>query len=220
MSKDPAFLFYSSDWISGTMFLSAEQKGKFIDLLCAQHQKGRLRKKDMLHICKTYDEDIFCKFRRDSEGLYFNEKLEFEQNRRRAYSESRRNNRKKKDNPLNNISKTYVQHMETETETITITDTKTEIFPTFDDFWNLYDYKKNKPKSITAWNKLKQKDKEAIMDYLPMYIQSTPDKAFRKHPPTFLNNRGWEDEITLKNETQQTNYDNLRRSISPALSVK
>lgn len=220
MSKDPAFLFYSSDWISGTMFLSAEQKGKFIDLLCAQHQKGRLRKKDMLHICKTYDEDIFCKFRRDSEGLYFNEKLEFEQNRRKAYSESRRNNRKKKDNPLNNISKTYVQHMETETETETITDTKTEIFPTFDDFWNLYDYKKNKPKSTTAWNKLKQKDKEAIMHYLPIYIQSTPDKAFRKHPTTFLNNRGWEDEITLKNETQQTNYDNLRRSISPALSVK
>lgn len=220
MSKDPAFLFYSSDWISGTMFLSAEQKGKFIDLLCAQHQKGRLRKKDMLHICKTYDEDIFCKFRRDSEGLYYNEKLEFEQNRRKAYSESRRNNRKKKDNPLNNISKTYVQHMETETETITITDTKTEIYPAFEDFWNLYDYKKNKPKSTTAWNKLDQKDKEAIMVYLPMYIQSTPDKAFRKHPTTFLNNRGWEDEITLKNETQQTNYDNLRRSISPALSVE
>ena len=110
--------------------------------------------------------------------------------------------------------------METETETITITDTKTEIFPTFDDFWNLYDYKKNKPKSTTAWNKLKHKDKVAIMHYLPMYIQSTPDKAFRKHPTTFLNNRGWEDEIILKNETQQTNYDNLRRSISPALSVK
>ena len=119
MSKDPAFLFYSSDWISGTMFLSAEQKGKFIDLLCAQHQKGRLRKKDMLHICKTYDEDVFSKFSQDGDGLYYNEKLEFEQNRRKAYSESRRNNRKKKHNPLDNISKTYVEHMETETETIT-----------------------------------------------------------------------------------------------------
>jgi len=216
MSKDPAFLFYSSDWISGTMFLDHEQKGKFIDLLCAQHQRGRLRKKDMLIICKTYDEDVFSMFKRDREGLYYNEKLEFEQNRRRAYSESRRDNRKKKDNPLDNISKTYVKHMETETETITVNDTKTEIYPSFEDFWNLYDYKQNKPKSTTAWNKLKQKDKEAIISYLPMYIESTPDKSFRKHPTTFLNNRGWEDEIITKNKTNDTNAS-LRAKITREL---
>jgi len=216
MSKDPAFLFYSSDWISGTMFLDHEQKGKFIDLLCAQHQRGRLRKKDMLIICKTYDEDVFSMFKRDREGLYYNEKLEFEQNRRRAYSESRRDNRKKKDNPLDNISKTYVKHMETETETITVNDTKTEIYPSFEDFWNLYDYKQNKPKSTTAWNKLKQKDKEAIIDYLPLYIESTPDKSFRKHPTTFLNNRGWEDEIITKNKTNDTNAS-LRAKITREL---
>ena len=216
MSKDPAFLFYSSDWISGTMFLDHEQKGKFIDLLCAQHQRGRLRKKDMLIICKTYDEDVFSMFKRDREGLYYNEKLEFEQNRRRAYSESRRDNRKKKDNPLDNISKTYVKHMETETETITVNDTKTEIYPSFEDFWNLYDYKQNKPKSTTAWNKLKQKDKEAIISYLPMYIDSTPDKSFRKHPTTFLNNRGWEDEIITKNKTNDTNAS-LRAKITREL---
>ena len=155
-------------------------------------------------------------FKRDREGLYYNEKLEFEQNRRRAYSESRRDNRKKKDNPLDNISKTYVKHMETETETITVNDTKTEIYPSFEDFWNLYDYKQNKPKSTTAWNKLKQKDKEAIISYLPMYIDSTPDKSFRKHPTTFLNNRGWEDEIITKNKTNDTNAS-LRAKITREL---
>ncbi len=216
MSKDPAFLFYSSDWISGTMFLDHEQKGKFIDLLCAQHQRGRLRKKDMLIICKTYDEDVFSMFKRDREGLYYNEKLEFEQNRRRAYSESRRDNRKKKTNSLDKISKSYVNHMETETETKTINDTKTEIYPTFQDFWNLYDYKQNKPKSNKAWDRLKQKEKEQIIDYLPFYIESTPDKSFRKHPTTFLNNRGWEDEIINKKKTNDTNA-NLRAKITREL---
>ena len=33
MSKDPAFLFYSSDFLTGTLLMSMEQKGKFITLL-------------------------------------------------------------------------------------------------------------------------------------------------------------------------------------------
>jgi hypothetical protein len=115
MSKDPAFLFYSSDFLTGTMFMDNEQVGKFIRLICAQHQKGRLTEKDMLKICGTHDEDIFSKFAVDGAGLYYNERLEQEVNKRKAYSESRRNNRKKKED-MNNISKTYVQHMENENE--------------------------------------------------------------------------------------------------------
>ena len=33
---------------------------------------------------------------------------------------------------------------------------------------------------------------------MPLYVNSTPDKQFRKHPLTYLNNRGWEDEIVVK----------------------
>lgn len=115
MSKDPAFLFYSSDFLTGTMFMDNEQVGKFIRLMCAQHQKGRLTEKDMLKICGTHDEDIWSKFARDEGGLFYNERLEQEVDKRKAYSESRRNNRKKKED-MNNISKTYVKHMENENE--------------------------------------------------------------------------------------------------------
>lgn len=38
--KDPAFLFYSKDWIEGTAELMPDEKGVFIDLLAHQHQKG------------------------------------------------------------------------------------------------------------------------------------------------------------------------------------
>jgi hypothetical protein len=108
--KDPAFLFYSSDFLTGTMLLNMEQKGKYITLLCLQHSKGRLSEKDMLHICGSYDADVFCKFVKDEEGFFFNERLSIEMQKRKAYSDSRRNNRIKKD--VSNISKTYVQHME------------------------------------------------------------------------------------------------------------
>lgn len=123
--KDPAFLFYSSDFLSGTFTMSNEQIGKYIRLLCIQHQKGVLSEKDMLHICGSYDEDIYSKFKKSEHG-YYNERLNFEAERRKNYTESRRNNRKKQesdkksdDNEDNqNICDSYDKHMETVTETI------------------------------------------------------------------------------------------------------
>ena len=77
MAKDPAVLFYTSDFLSGTYTMSDEQVGKYIRLLCLQHQKGRLSEKDMLNICKTYDVEIWSKFRKEKEE-YFNQKMEDE----------------------------------------------------------------------------------------------------------------------------------------------
>lgn len=116
--KDPAFLFYSSDFLSGTMLMTDEEIGQYIKLLCLQHQKGHLKEKDMLNICKTYNEDIFSKFIKDADGNYYNERLEYEANKRKAYSESRRNNRKKKEEKqtheedMKNICNSYEKHME------------------------------------------------------------------------------------------------------------
>ena len=113
--KDPAFLFYSSDFLSGTMLMTDEEIGQYIKLLCLQHQKGHLKEKDMLNICKTYNEDIFSKFIKDKEDNYYNERLEYEANKRKAYSESRRNNRKKKEtheDDVKNICNSYEKHME------------------------------------------------------------------------------------------------------------
>ena len=115
MSKDPAFLFYSSDFLTGTFTMSNEQVGKYIRLLCLQHQKIELTEKDMLNICKTYDEDIYSKFE-CIDGLYYNKRLRDESIKRKEYSESRKKNRKKKD--MSNICKTYDSHMENENENV------------------------------------------------------------------------------------------------------
>lgn len=130
--KDPAFLFYSSDFLSGTMLMTDEDVGQYIRLLCLQHQKGHLKEKDMLNICKKYNEDIFSKFKKDEDGNYYNERLEYESNKRKAYSESRRNNRKKKEiqeeenisntyeKDMKNICNSYEKHMGNENENINI----------------------------------------------------------------------------------------------------
>jgi uncharacterized protein YdaU (DUF1376 family) len=111
MAKDPAFLFYTQDFTTGTQFLSDEQIGKYIRLLCAQHQHGHLSEKHMLHICKTYDKEVFDKFIKDDDGNYYNERLEHEVNRRKTYSESRRNNAKHPKKQRVKNSKAYAKHM-------------------------------------------------------------------------------------------------------------
>jgi len=216
MSKDPAFLFYPSDFQAGTMFLNDEQVGKYIRLLCAQFHHGRLKKEHMINICKTYDQDIFSKFKKDSEGLFYNARLEEEIQKRKAYSESRRKNRMKKPDHMKNISKTYVKHMENRNRNINKNkvEDKIEIFPSFDDFWDLYDKKIDKPKCLKKWRILKQKEKEAIMDHIPDYLKSTPDKSYRKNPHTYLNNSSWENEIIIKNKKNEISSKFAREIIT------
>lgn len=122
VNKDPAFLFYSSDFLTGTMFMSDSQLGKYIKILCTQHQKGHLSEKDMLKICKRYDKDIFEKFKKDDDGKYYNIRLEKEITKRKDYSKSRSDNRKNKIN-FENICFSYVKHMENENENININNT-------------------------------------------------------------------------------------------------
>jgi hypothetical protein len=191
MSKDPAFLFYSSDFLTGTALMSDDQIGKYIKLLCYQHQKGHLTERDMLKICSTHDEDIFSKFEKDENGLYYNARLQQEIDKRKAYSESRRQNRIKKD--MNNISNSYDKHMENENENV-IKDRNTikNIIPTLEQFleyanlsddykypltakyeqWVADGWKDGHGKKIKNWKtKLK-----IIIPYLRPYKQSEPEK--------------------------------------------
>ena len=85
--------------------------------------------------------------------------------------------------------------------TTEIVETQTEMWPTFEDFWDLYDKKRgDKDKVQKKWVNLRQSEKEAIMDYLPRYIQAQPDKQYRKDPATFLNNKSWNDEIIARKQ--------------------
>lgn len=78
------------------------------------------------------------------------------------------------------------------------------VWPTFDDFWNLYDKKVDKPKVEKLWIKLKQREKEQIMAHIPAYKESEPDKQYRKNPQTYLNSKSYENEIIAKNTTVGT----------------
>jgi hypothetical protein len=109
MSKDPAVLFYTQDFITGTLLMTNEQKGKYITLLCLQHQNGKLSEKEMLKVCGEKDEDIWAKFQLNEDGFYYNNRMLLEATKRNKYCESRRN-----------IRSTYVKRMENANENVIV----------------------------------------------------------------------------------------------------
>lgn len=119
MAKDPAFLFYPGDFNTGTQFFSDEQVGKYMRLLMAQHQHGHLTQDQVIFICKSYDNQVMSKFKKDGNGMWYNERLEIEIERRKKFVDSRSKNKEGK-TKTKIISKTSDPHMETRDENETI----------------------------------------------------------------------------------------------------
>jgi len=144
MGKDPAILFYTSDFLSGTSFLNYEEKGQYITLLCQQHQSYEIPENHMINVCGSLDSPVMQKFTRTGNGFYYNERMRIEGEKRRSFCDSRSNNksgrpskkiiRKSYDNHMGN-------HMENENEN-EIKDIKTiKRSPkkfNFDEVWDLY----------------------------------------------------------------------------------
>jgi hypothetical protein len=91
MAKDPAFLFYSSDFLTGTAFMTDEETGQYIKLLCLQHQHGHMDISAMHRYCHgNAAASILSKFSIDNNGKYFNERLDIEIDKRKKHCDHQR----------------------------------------------------------------------------------------------------------------------------------
>jgi len=113
VAKDPAFLFYPGDYISGVMHLDFECKGAYVDLLMLQFNKDRMTIHMIKQVLGHKFEHIWSlisdKFR-EKDGFYWNERLRIEKEKRITFCESRRNNRNSSNSQGNHMS----SHMENE----------------------------------------------------------------------------------------------------------
>jgi uncharacterized protein YdaU (DUF1376 family) len=109
MAKDPAFLFYPGDYVSGTMGMTFEEKGAYMDLLMLQFNRGHMNTHMIQHTVGHLWEQVKCKFIQDDIGLWYNVRLDIEKEKRKTFTESRRNNIKSKNKTVENTS--YESHM-------------------------------------------------------------------------------------------------------------
>ena len=93
MGKDPAFLFYPGDWLGGTMHMQRITRACYFDLLMLQFNRGAFTI-DEARGCLGSDFDkwnlIEDKFVCEN-SKYYNERLKNEINKRKAFTDSRKN---------------------------------------------------------------------------------------------------------------------------------
>ena len=118
MPKDPAFLFYPGDYLRDTQCLSEKTQVAYDRIMCEHMRNICISEKQLNFFTKRLSDDekeellmTLTKVEGGFQIVWVAESIV----KRRAYSESRRNNRTKKQDK---ISKTYVSHMENENENI------------------------------------------------------------------------------------------------------
>ena len=120
MAKDPAFLFYPNDWIGGTMGMTFEEKGAYIDLLMMQFNRGHMTSHMIGQVVGQVWDKLQHKFVQDEEGKWFNERLDSEKEKRSNFTLSRRNNKKgtNQHNKSRSYDQSYDKHMASHMENV------------------------------------------------------------------------------------------------------
>ena len=128
MAKDPAVLWYWNDWSGGTITLSRYAKGCYMDLLHAQFNNGHLSDAEIRNVLGQdygqYWPLLSKKFEKDSNGNYYNCRLDEEITRRKNFSLKQQANGKlggrpkaKKNPKVNPTLKPNITLLENENET-------------------------------------------------------------------------------------------------------
>lgn len=118
MAKDPAFLFYPGDYLRDTQCLSENSQVAYDRIMCEHMRNICISQKQLKFFTKKLSEDeveelmmVLTEVEDGFQITWIAESI----SKRKAYSESRRKNRLKKNKEdMNNTSKTYDKHMENE----------------------------------------------------------------------------------------------------------
>ncbi|QYJ68913.1 YdaU family protein [Flavobacterium litorale] len=117
--KDPAFPFYAQDFLVGTMHMTCEQTGAYIKLLAYQWVNLGIPKQRIGIIIGTGWENIWLSIRdkfTERNGIYYNQRLEDEREKRARFKQKQSENGKKGGRPKKNPTPTQQKPLENESE--------------------------------------------------------------------------------------------------------
>jgi hypothetical protein len=73
----------------------------------------------------------------------------------------------------------------------------------FDVFWDKYNFKRDRPVALKAWNKLSKVEQDKAIEHIPTYYATKPDWQNTRYPATYLNKKTWLDEAPAQQQPQQ-----------------
>jgi len=73
----------------------------------------------------------------------------------------------------------------------------------FNMFWAMYDKRVDEKNCRISFMRLTLEDMGKAINGVKSYVDSTPDKKYRKNPRTWINQKGWESEIVLSEDDKK-----------------
>ena len=209
MAKDPAVLFYPNDFLGGVKYMSMEDRGKYITLLCDQFVSGHIPEDHMLFVCLTHDSPVIKKFIKDDKGLYYNERMELEKELRLNYCKSRSNPNagRKKLNRTNNHTKTVRKSCGNRTEDVN----ENKDIDTIISYFNKTIGTKYSNKTVATIKALNARLKDYSIDDIKLVINNryelwNNDEKMRQHltPATIFRAQNFEKYFNSTNIKQKS----------------
>jgi len=74
----------------------------------------------------------------------------------------------------------------------------------FETVWAMYEKKGTSKVSRSKWDKLPKYKKQLALNHIPLYVQATPNKRYRKNFETYINQEAWNDEIFTFDQNQSS----------------
>lgn len=190
MAKDPAFLFYPGDWLGGTMGMTLEEKGAYIEMLIFQFNNGKFSEEQATQIigAKNWPK-IRQKFSKKNQ-FFFNERLKEEIEKRRKHCEYQTERIKKRWKNRNNPGNTPVLPLENENENTVFSVFKKES-TIHEDTTGLSELDKQKTIEF-CWITLKRNySQEAIYDLWKAFLINNQDQFYPKKAERVRHFRNW-----------------------------
>lgn len=198
-----SFLFYT-DWGDTFDELSNEDAGKLIKHLC-DYTRDKNPQTDSILI-KAVFANMKSTLKRDLDKWRV-KSLKNSENAKKRWDKNNANACERIERNAKHADNDNVNDNDTVNDILLEKETKE-----FNEFWDLYDKKTGKKEKVKKkFLNLPEKTRELIMEYIPKYKLSQPNKKYRKDPTTFLNNDGWLDEIIT--EQQEANPTKLPISL-------
>lgn len=111
--------------------------------------------------------------------------------------------------PTSNLTPPSPQILGTDIKDYTnkVISSKDKYDPAFEEVWKSYEKRGVKTTSYSAWKRLPQKDKDAVIKHVPEYVHNhlaTGNIRWLPHFSTYLNQRRWEDELPYELKVSQS----------------
>jgi hypothetical protein len=212
MAKNfPYFKFIATEWLTGDIvYEDFESQGLFINICALYWQRdGKLSIEDITRRYKNESiiQSLSGRFFSVNDGLisinFLDEQLEDANHISKVNSENGKKGAEKRkmlatakqslSEPLANFSKEKKNKRKEEEELNIEKSLSLEL--AFNTFWDLYDKKTDAKNCKAKFLKLNDTERAMIFKVVKNYVDSTPDKKFRKNPSTWLNGKCWEDDF-------------------------